>query len=171
VPGLGVDVATVNPLMGGDSVEPLLESAAQVGAGVFALVRTSNPGAEDIEDLPVGDMTVTDKLAAMVDELGKPYIGESGLSALGAVVGATVPAHIERLRSAMPHAVFLIPGVGAQGGKVEDLAAAFSPGRAAALVTVSRALVNAWVETGADPVDSARAAADKLRSDIWAISG
>jgi orotidine-5'-phosphate decarboxylase len=171
VSGLGVDVATVNPLLGADSIEPLIDSAHAVGAGVFALVRTSNPGAADIEDLPVGDGTVTDKLAAMVDQLGETYVGESGLSSLGAVVGATAPEHIERLRAAMPRAVFLIPGVGAQGGKVEDLAAAFTPGRAAALITVSRALVNAWGDTGGDPVDSARAAAAKLRDDIWAISG
>jgi orotidine-5'-phosphate decarboxylase len=172
VPGLGVDVATVNPLLGGDSVEPLLESAAQAGAGVFALVRTSNPGAADIEDLPVGDATVTDEIAAMVNKLGAAHVGsESGLSSLGAVVGATVPEHIERLRTAMPQAVFLIPGVGAQGGKVKDLAAAFTPGRAAALITVSRALVNAWVDTGGDPADSARAAAAELRAGIWSISG
>lgn len=171
IPGLGVDVATVNPLLGSDSMEPLIEAAHAAGAGVFALVRTSNPGAADIEDLPVGEVTVTDKLAAMVNELGESYVGESGLSSLGAVVGATEPKHIERLRIAMPRAVFLIPGVGAQGGKVEDLAAAFTPGRAGALITVSRALVNAWEQTGGDPVESARAAAAKLRAEIWAISG
>lgn len=173
VPGLGADVATVNPLMGGDSLEPLVESAWQHGAGVFALVRTSNPGAADIEDLKIeqgdGD-TVSDRLAALVDRVGAPMVGESGLSSLGAVVGATEPAHITRLRAAMPHAVFLIPGVGAQGGKVEDLAAAFTAGRASALITVSRALVNAWEQTGSDPTSSAKAAAAELRESIWNVS-
>jgi orotidine-5'-phosphate decarboxylase len=174
IPGLGVDVATVNPLMGGDSLEPFAESAWEHGAGVFALVRTSNPGAADIEDLPVeqgdGD-TVSDRLAALVDRVGASLVGDSGLSSLGAVVGATEPAHIARLRAAMPRAVFLIPGVGAQGGQVEDLAAAFTAGRASALITVSRALVNAWAETGADPAESARAAAAELRASIWNVSG
>lgn len=173
IDGLGADVATVNPLMGGDSVEPLVESAWEHGAGVFALVRTSNPGAADIEDLRIelgnGD-TVTDRLAAMVDRVGAPLTGEAGLSSLGAVVGATEPAHISRLRAAMPRAVFLIPGVGAQGGTVEDLAAAFTAGRASALITVSRALVNAWEQTGSDPTSSAKAAAAELRESIWKVS-
>jgi orotidine-5'-phosphate decarboxylase len=173
VPGLGADVATVNPLLGGDSLEPLVESAWEHGAGVFALVRTSNPGAADIEDLKIeqgdGD-TVSDRLAALVDRVGASLVGESGLSSLGAVVGATEPAHITRLRAAMPRAVFLIPGVGAQGGKVEDLAAAFTAGRASALITVSRALVNAWEQTGSDPTASAQAAAAELRESIWNVS-
>jgi orotidine-5'-phosphate decarboxylase len=160
-------------LLGGDSIEPLVESAWQRGAGVFALVRTSNPGAADIEDLNIeqgdGD-TVSDRLAALVDRVGASLVGKSGLSSLGAVVGATEPGHIDRLRAAMPRAVFLIPGVGAQGGKVEDLAPAFAPGRASALITVSRALVNAWEQTGGDPTESAKAAAADLRESIWAVS-
>lgn len=171
VPGLGVDVATVNPLLGDDSVEPLIESAHEHGAGVFLLVRTSNPGAADIEDLPIeGGGTVSDRLAAMVDRVGRRFVGQSGLSSLGAVVGATEPAHITRLREAMPRAVFLIPGVGAQGGKVEDLAAAFTAGRGSALITVSRAMVNAWEATGGDPAESARSAAADLREAIWQVS-
>lgn len=171
VAGLGADAATVNPLLGDDSVEPFVESADHHGAGVFALVRTSNPGATDIEDLRVGkDQSVSDRLAAMVERIGSRYVGESGLSALGAVVGATEPTHIERLRAAMPHAVMLVPGVGAQGGKVEDLTAAFSAGRASALVTVSRALVNAWEQVGGDPAESAMAAARRLRASIWEVS-
>lgn len=172
VPGLGADVATVNPLLGADSIEPFVEEAARQGAGVFALVRTSNPSAADIEDLEVTTGgTVTDQLSALVDRIGSAHVGLSGLSSLGAVVGATEPGHIERLRAAMPRAVFLIPGVGAQGGKVEDLGGAFSAGRASALITVSRALVNAWEQTGGDHAASAKAAADELRAAIWAVSG
>ena len=171
IEGLGADVATVNPLLGADSLEPLMLSAWQNGAGVFALVRTSNPGAADIEDLIVdGGDSVTDRLAELVDRLGREYVGSSGLSSLGAVVGATQPAHIERLRAAMPRAVFLIPGVGAQGGKVEDLAAAFTAGPASALITVSRALVNAWEQNGEDPTSSARTAAAELRESIWKVA-
>lgn len=173
IPGLGADVATVNPLLGDDSVLPFVSSAHEHGAGVFLLVRTSNPGAVDIEDLVVegpGGQSVSDRLAAMVDRIGSEFVGASGLSSLGAVVGATEPAHIERLRAAMPNAVLLIPGVGAQGGKVEDLAAAYSAGRASALITVSRALVNAWEQTGGDHAESAKAAAAELRAAIWNVS-
>lgn len=171
IPGLGADVATVNPLLGEDSLQPFADSAAEHGAGVFFLVRTSNPGAADIEDLPVGEGTVSDRLAELTNRVGAGHVGRSGLSSVGAVVGATEPAHIARLRAAMPHAVLLIPGVGAQGGKVEDLAAAFTAGPASALVTVSRALVNAWQQTGADHVGSARAAASELQQAIAAVSG
>ena len=76
-----------------------------------------------------------ERLAAIVDELGRPGVGESGLSDVGAVIGATVPGHLVRARELMPHATFLLPGVGAQGGRVEDLAPAFAPGRAGGLVT------------------------------------
>lgn len=171
VPGLGVDAATVNPLLGADSIEPFVRAADARGAGVFALVRTSNPGAADIEDLDVGGgQSVSDRLAALVDRVGADHVGEEGLSTLGAVVGATAPEHIGRLRELMPRAVLLIPGVGAQGGKVEDLAAAFTPGPAAALVTVSRALVNAWQKTGGDAATATRDAAVELRSAIWRVS-
>jgi orotidine-5'-phosphate decarboxylase len=174
VPGLGVDAATVNPLLGEDSIEPFVESAARQGAGIFLLVRTSNPGAADIEDLPVagaGGETVSDKLAALTGRIGGRHVGSSGLSSVGAVVGATEPAHIARLRAAMPHAVMLVPGVGAQGGRVEDLAGAFAAGRASALVTVSRALVNAAQVSGGDDAAAAAAAATELRAAIWAVSG
>lgn len=179
IPGLGADAATVNPLLGADSIEPLVEAAQSSGAGLFALVRTSNPGAADIEDLDVGGQTVSDRLADLVARIGADHVGEAGLSVLGAVVGATEPAHIGRLRAAMPHAVLLIPGVGAQGGRVEDLAAAFTAGRASALITVSRALVNAHeraadgdeAPAGRDHADSARVAAARLRAAIWNVSG
>lgn len=171
VRGLGADAATANPLMGADTLEPLIEQAHAAGAGVFALVRTSNVGAQDIEDLDVeGGGTVTDRVAAIVGRLGEPLIGARGISSLGAVVGATAPEHIERLREAMPSSVFLIPGVGAQGGKVADLAGAYNGGRALALVTVSRALVGAGSGTG-DQVDAARAASARLRQQIWDVSG
>ncbi len=139
IEGLGADLATVNPLMGRDAVEPFVTAARQAGRGVLVLVRTSNPGAADIEDLRLADSgTVWERIAALVDELGAPGVGETGLSDIGAVVGATEPGHLERARELMPSAPFLLPGVGAQGGRVEDLAAAFSPGRAGGLVSASR---------------------------------
>jgi orotidine-5'-phosphate decarboxylase len=170
IAGLGVDLATVNPLMGRDSVEPFVTAARAVGAGVLALVRTSNPGAADIEDLQLADGgTVWERLAVLVDELGREGVGESGLSDVGAVVGATVPEHLVRARELMPHAMLLIPGVGAQGGRVEDLAPAFAPGRAGGLVSASRSIANAWMASGGDPASCARAEAERLRAAAWAL--
>lgn len=162
VAGLGADAFTANPLLGADALEPLVAAAAEAGAGVFALVRTSNPGAADVEDLPAPDVPLHERLAALVDGLAGRLAGERGLSGMGAVVGATEPGHIARLRELMPRAVFLLPGVGAQGGRPELLGAAFSPGPASAIVTSSRGIA-------ADPDPAA--AAERLRSATWEVSG
>jgi orotidine-5'-phosphate decarboxylase len=170
--GLGADLATVNPLMGLDAVQPFLTSARDAGSGVLLLVRTSNPGARDVEDLQLaGGGAVWERLAAIVAELGAGGRGSSGLSDVGAVMGASEPGHLPRARELMPAAPFLLPGVGAQGGEVSSLAAAFAPGRAGGLVSASRSIANAYRELGGTPSDAARAAAEALREQAWALSG
>jgi orotidine-5'-phosphate decarboxylase len=161
VAGLGADALTANPLLGRDALEPLVEAAAAAGAAVFALVRTSNPGAADVEDLPAPERPLHERLAQLVDGLADRLAGSGGLSGMGAVVGATEPQHIGRLRELMPRAVMLIPGVGAQGGRAELLGAAFSAGPAAAIITASRGLA-------ADPDPAA--AAERLREQVWEVS-
>ncbi len=171
IEGLGADLATVNPLMGRDAVEPFVTAARQAGRGVLVLVRTSNPGAADIEDLRLaGSGAVWERIAALVDELGAPGVGEAGLSDIGAVVGATEPGHLERARELMPSATFLLPGVGAQGGRVEDLAAAFAPGRAGGLVSASRSIADAHRTAVGEPAAAARAEAERLRETAWELS-
>jgi orotidine-5'-phosphate decarboxylase len=159
---LGADAFTANPLLGADSLEPLVEAAGGAGAGVFVLVRTSNPGAADVQDLEVEGAPLWERLARMVDGLGET--GECGLSNVGAVTGATRPEHLARMRELMPRAVFLLPGVGAQGGRVEDLGPAFAPHPAAGLVTASRSIVGAHAERGGEPAAAAAAAAEDLRA-------
>jgi orotidine-5'-phosphate decarboxylase len=171
VGGLGVDLATVNPLMGSDAIEPFIAAARLTGAGVLLLVRTSNPGAADVLDLELrGGGTVWERLAALVAELGQTGLGESNLSDVGAVVGATAPEHLARARELMPHAVFLLPGVGAQGGRVADLAPAFAPGRAGGLITASRSIAGAHLVAGGDPAVAARAEAERLRAAAWELA-
>jgi orotidine-5'-phosphate decarboxylase len=161
VPGLGADAFTANPLLGSDALEPLIAAAESAGAGVFALVRTSNPGAADLQDQPSPEQPLHERLAALVDGLSGRLLGESGLSGMGAVVGATAPEHIARLRSLMPRSIFLIPGVGAQGGRPELLGPAFDPGPSAALVAASRGIAAAE-----DPAE----AAERLRAAVWDVS-
>jgi len=161
VAGLGADAVTVNPLLGRDALEPLLAAAEAAGAGVFALVRTSNPGAADVEDLPAPQRPLHERLAELVEGLAGRLAGSGGLSGMGAVVGATEPGHIGRLRELMPRSVFLIPGVGAQGGRPELLGPAFAPGRAAAIVAASRSIAS-------DPDPAA--AAEALRAAVWEVS-
>jgi orotidine-5'-phosphate decarboxylase len=139
----------------------LVAAATEAGAGIFALVRTSNPGAADVQDLPAPEAPLHERLAALVDELADGLRGEGGLSGMGAVVGATEPGHIGRLRELMPSAIFLIPGVGAQGGRPELLGPAFAAGPAAGLVAASRGIAAA-----PDPA----AAAAELRQAVWEIS-
>ncbi len=171
VAGLGVDMATVNPLMGSDALEPFVAAARESDSAVLVLVRTSNPGAADIEDLRLAEGgSVWERIATLADTLGREGVGESGLSDVGAVVGATVPEHMARARELMPSAVFLLPGVGAQGGRVEDLAPAFAPGRAGGLVSASRSISSAHLAAGGDPADAARTEAERLRALAWSIS-
>jgi orotidine-5'-phosphate decarboxylase len=171
IEGLGADLATVNPLMGRDALAPFVAAAREAGAGVLVLVRTSNPGAADVEDLRLADGEVVwERVASIVDELGAGGVGDSGLSDVGAVVGATVPRHLARARELMPRATFLLPGVGAQGGSVADLAVAFAPGRAGGLISASRSIAQAHRASGAAPAQAARAEAERLREAAWALA-
>jgi orotidine-5'-phosphate decarboxylase len=167
VRGLGADAATANPLLGRDALEPLVEAAAAAGAGLFVLVRTSNPGAAELQD--DGPDPLHERLARLVDELGAAHAGDCGLSLVGAVAGATQPGLLARLRELMPRAVFLLPGVGAQGGRVEDLGPAFAPHPAAGLVTASRSIVDAYAKRGGDPAQGAASAAEELRAAASAL--
>jgi orotidine-5'-phosphate decarboxylase len=155
-----IDAMTVNPLLGGDAVAPFLEAAAAGGRGVLVLVRTSNPGAAELQDLALADGALWhERLAALVAGWGAASVGRAGISAVGAVVGATVPQRLAALRALMPHQPFLLPGVGAQGGRAESLGAAFGGRAAGALVSASRSIIYA---------DDPAAAARRLREEVWA---
>jgi orotidine-5'-phosphate decarboxylase len=159
------DAATVNPLLGRDSLQPYLDAPL----APFLLVRTSNPGAADVLDLEIaGGGALWERLAALAAELGDPG-PESGIADVGAVTGATEPQPLERMRELMPRTPFLLPGVGAQGGDVAALGPAFAPGRAGGLVTASRSIVNAHDGTGAEPGAAARAEAERLRELTWSL--
>ena len=169
VPGLGADAFTANPLLGRDALEPLIAASRQASAGVFVLVRTSNPGAADLMDLRLDSgERLWERLAALAAELGQR--GQAGLSDVGAVTGATAPEHLRRMRELMPDTPFLLPGVGAQGGDVATLAPAFAPGRAAGLVTASRSIAQAYEKAGGEPAAAARAEAERLREAAWALA-
>jgi orotidine-5'-phosphate decarboxylase len=170
IPGLGADAMTVSPWLGRDSLEPFTAAARESGAGLFVLVRNSNPGAVELQDRETGDGSVSQTVARMVGEIGAAGVGRSGLSDVGAVVGATAPHLLARLRELMPHAVFLLPGVGAQGGRIEDLAPVFTVGMASGIVSVSRGIVEAHRISGGDPATAARLEAASLRERAWNLA-
>jgi orotidine-5'-phosphate decarboxylase len=166
------DALTVNPYLGGDSLEPFLAACRRDGGGVFCLVKTSNAGGADVQDLVLSDgHPLWHQVARLVTELGQDIVGERGLSSVGAVVGATHPRAIGEARRLLPQAILLLPGVGAQGASGADVARAFTSGPASALVAASRSIIYAGRDGEDDWRAAAAAEAARLRSEVWAASG
>jgi len=140
----GADALTVSPYLGADSLEPFVEVAQKRGAGLFVLVKTSNPGGGMLQDLVADGRPLYRHVAAYVEGLAKRTAGTCGYGAVGAVVGATYPEQLAQLRSEMPHTWFLIPGYGAQGGSARDVAAAFDQRGSGAVVNNSRGIIFAY---------------------------
>lgn len=139
-----IDFVTVNPYFGIDGIKPFLEDAKKYNKGLFILVKTSNPSSSELQDLMLEEgKTIYEKVAELVNSWGSEMVGESGYSAVGAVVGATHPKQLEELRAKMPNTFFLIPGYGAQGGKAEDIALGFKDG-IGGIVNASRSLMCAY---------------------------
>ena len=165
------DALTVNPYLGRESVEPFLAAARREGAGIFCVVKTSNSGG-DVQDVALSDgRPLWHHVAGLVADWGADLVGERGLSAVGAVVGATHPRAVSEARKLMPQTVLLLPGVGAQGAGPADLARAFTSGPASALVVAARSVNYAFRDTGDDYRAAAGAEAARLRREIWAVSG
>jgi orotidine-5'-phosphate decarboxylase len=140
------DALTINPYLGRDAVEPFLDSARRVGAGLFVLVRTSNPGAGQFQDLLVSGAASPPRplyqhVGAAVAAWSRENLGACGLGDVGAVVGATYPAELATLRQLLPEVIFLVPGFGAQGGKAGDVAPAFRSDGLGAIVNSSRGIL------------------------------
>jgi len=134
------DSMTVTPYLGRDSLVPFADACAKYGKGLFVVLKTSNPGSRDFQDQPLEGTgrPLYETIATMINDLGKELIGESGYSAIGAVVGATFPDDGRKLRALMPRAIILVPGYGAQGGSAQSAAACFDENGLGALVSSSR---------------------------------
>lgn len=161
------DAVTVNPYLGSDGVLPFLAEADDLGAGIFVLVKTSNPSSAELQDLDAGGWPVYRHVAELVEQWGEGQAGEGGYSSVGAVVGATHPRQLRELREAMPHTPLLVPGYGAQGGDARDVALAFDADGLGAIVNSSRGIIYAFErEPYADrfgPDEFDRAAAEAAR--------
>jgi orotidine-5'-phosphate decarboxylase len=168
-----VDALTVSPFLGRDSLDPFFAACRRDGAGLFVLVRTSNPGAAELQDAALSDgRPLWRQLAELVDQWGQDLVGARGLSSVGAVVGATVPRIVGEARRQMPRAIILLPGVGAQGATPADVARAFTSGPASALVNASRSVIYAYRGAPDDDWRAAAAAeAARLQSAVWAAAG
>jgi orotidine-5'-phosphate decarboxylase len=166
------DAMTVNVYLGRDSLEPYVASCRRHGAGLFCVVKTSNEGGADVQDLSLSDRRpLWQQVALMVHELGEDLVGSRGLSSVGAVVGATHPRAIGEARRLMPQAVILLPGIGVQGATPADLARAFTSGPSSALPSASRSVLYAFRSSGEDWRTAAAGEAARLRREVWAASG
>ncbi|MCD8351159.1 MAG: orotidine-5'-phosphate decarboxylase [Planctomycetaceae bacterium] len=163
------DALTLNPYMGSDSVQPFIDRGKPAGKGFFILVKTSNPSSKELQDLPLASGgTVAEHVAGLVSGWGSDDLGDSGLSSVGAEVGATHPDELARYRELMPTAPFLVPGYGAQGGSAAGVVPAFREDGSGAVVNASRSILQAWKNDGGgdDWQGAARRAAIAMNGDL-----
>jgi orotidine-5'-phosphate decarboxylase len=138
------DALTVNPYLGDDTLEPFVKTANERGAGIFVLVKTSNPGSGFLQDLQWQGQTLYYRVSQLVQQHAASSCGSSGYGNIGAVVGATYPEQLAEMRQAMPNAWLLIPGYGAQGGTAQDVAFGFDTTGLGAIVNSSRGIIFAY---------------------------
>ena len=162
------DFLTVNPYLGYDGVEPFVVDCVGTGAGIFVLVKTSNPSSGEFQDLAAADgRPFYDHVADKVSQWGEGLIGDEGYSSVAAVVGATYPRQGAELRARLPHTFFLLPGYGAQGASAKDLAGCFDRKASGAVVAASRSIICAHKKRGTDDfVSAARDEALRMREDL-----
>lgn len=143
---IGTDALTVTPYLGSDGITPFTKVCKEQGKGIFVLVRTSNPSADEIQGQAVGDHLLDEEVAMLVEGWGRDLIGEAGYSSVGAVIGATYPEEARALRNLMPNQIFLVPGYGAQGGGAEDVKPCFHDNGTGAIVNSSRGIIFAYTK-------------------------
>jgi len=161
------DAITVNGYLGYDGIEPFVNKAYEHGTGLFILVKTSNPGSGQLQDLKLeSGLTVYQHMADLVAQWGQDLVGASGYSSVGAVVGATYPEQLRELRARVPQTPFLVPGYGHQGATAADVAAAFDDHGFGALVNSSRGIIYAYRKREGSFTAAAAEAAQEARDEL-----
>jgi orotidine-5'-phosphate decarboxylase len=166
IPVWDADAVTVNAYLGREAVEPFLESARRVGGGIFILVRTSNPGAGQFQDLRCANQPLFMHVAQAVSQWSRENLGNAGFGDVGAVVGATHPEELAEVRAALPESIFLVPGFGAQGGSAADTAPAFRADGLGAIVNNSRGINFPFKPDDADWESQIEAATRQMIADL-----
>ena len=161
-----VDAVTVNPYLASDAVMPFI-AKIRYGRGVFVLVKTSNPSSGEFQDLEASGRPLWESIAARVNGWGGDFVGASGMSPVGAVLGATYPDHARRARQLMPAAIVLVPGYGAQGATAEPAVAAARADGSGIIVSASRSLMYAYQKSdGLAPAEASASAAEQMRLEL-----
>ena len=167
------DALTVNGYLGTDGIKPLLDICAKEDAGIFVLVKTSNPSSGELQDRLIDGRPLYEWVGEKVAEWGADCMGDS-YSYVGAVVGATYPEQGKILRKVMPKSFILVPGYGAQGGKGADLVHFFNEDGLGAIVNSSRGIICAYKQdkykdmgiTAENFADASRKAVEDMIEDI-----
>ena len=161
---------TVNPYLGRDSLEPFLDACRREGAGMFCLVKTSNPGGADVQDVRLADGRRSGSTSpGSCASWGRTLVGERGLSSVGAVVGATFPREVAEARRLLPQRRSSCRASARRAATPADVAPRILAGPASALVSASRSVI--YASSGADWRDAARAEAERLAREAWSVSG
>lgn len=163
------DSVTVSGYLGSDGIKAFLDVCKREKKTLFTLVKTSNKSSGELQDLVTGKGRVYELMGKMLEDLSKDTMGKYGYSICGAVVGATFPNELVRLRGLLKNTFFLVPGYGAQGGSAADVAGAFDNRGLGAVVNSSRGVICAWMKTGYNGEDYMEAAARealKMKDDI-----
>lgn len=164
--GFKADAMTVNPFFGSDGIGPFVEDCDRHGKGIFVLVKTSNPSSSELQDLVLDDGSLFyEKLASLVSQWGAGLVGSEGYSSVGIVAGATQAQALVKLRQVLPHAFFLLPGLGAQGGRAADVAPVFDSKGLGGLAAASRSII--YAGSGDDYAEAAAGAAEKMKLELW----
>lgn len=152
------DFCTINAYMGGDSIEPFIEEMKNNDTGVFVLLKTSNKGSKDIQDIPcLSANLVFEEMGKLIECFGKRNLGEYGYSSVGAVVGGTHKEECIIIRNKFKNTFFLIPGYGAQGGKAENIKACFDNNGLGGIVVSARGIILAYKNLEYDEKDFGKA--------------
>ena len=138
------DALTINPSLGDDSLVPFVAAAVERDAGLFVLAKTSNPGGARLQDRKCDEKLLYEHTGMMIEGFARESLGECGYGAVGAVVGATFPQALAELRQQMPSTWFLVPGLGQQGARPDDVTAAFDDRGLGAIVNCSRSVIFAY---------------------------
>jgi len=178
------DALTVNAYLGSDGIKPFIEDAVKYDKAVFALVRTSNPSAGELQDKHIINGTAENIMSQdgteqsllsrtlytavgdLMEDISKDTLDKYGYTRVGAVVGATYPKEAEFLRKRLKNTFFLVPGYGAQGGSAAEAAYAFDENGRGAIVNSSRGIIAAWKKSGGDYETAAREEAIKMRDEL-----
>jgi len=160
------DALTVNAYLGSDGIKPFIETAVKYDKAMFALIKTSNPSAGELQDRFIGEDRLYTVVGDLMEEISLETVDKYGYTCVGAVVGATYPEEAEFLRKRLKNTFFLVPGYGAQGGSAADAAFSFDEKGHGAIVNSSRGIIAAWKKRGGDYATAAREEALIMRDEL-----